>query len=210
VHQFGANVSAKQAGHERILADDTLAGCPVFGQNVGQERQGELSMRAISTSVLLALGATGLAACGSGQNAEQSTAAVQPAQPATPYKPVATVLDLMRSMIEIPAEIYWESVSVVVDIEGTHENMPQTELEWIEVWAAAMTLAETGNLLMMPPRAVDNDEWIRMSTDLVDVSLKAAQMASDRDFEGMLAVGEEIYNVCLECHQTYVPTLADL
>lgn len=170
-------------------------------------------MRAIPTSVLLALCATGLAACTSEQSAEESTATVRsaaPPAPATPYKPVATVLDLMRSMVEIPAEVYWESVSVVVDIDGTHENMPQTDLEWIEVWAAAMTLAETGNLLMMPPRAVDNDEWIRMSTDMVDVSLKAAQIASARDFEGMLAVGEEIYNVCLECHQTYVPTLPDL
>ena len=165
-------------------------------------------MRVISTTVLLALGAT--AACTSEQSAEDSTAAVQSAAPATPYKPVATVVDLMRSMVEIPAEIYWESVSVVVDIDGTHENMPETDLEWIEVWAAAMTLAETGNLLMMPPRALDNDEWIRMSTDLVDASLKAAQVASARDFEGMLAVGEEIYNVCLECHQTYVPTLQDL
>jgi hypothetical protein len=172
-------------------------------------------MRPISPTArlaLTALTAAGLAACGSEQSAEVSVQATPPAPatPATPYKPVATVVDLMRSMVEIPAEIYWESVSVVVDAEGTHENMPETDLEWIEVWAAAMTLAETGNLLMMPPRAVDNDEWIRMSTDMVDVSLKAAQIASARDFEGMLAVGEEIYNVCLECHQTYVPTLPDL
>lgn len=167
-------------------------------------------MRAISTWVLVSLAATGLVACGSEQNAEDSTAAVQNVQPATPYKPVATVVDLMRSMVEIPAEVYWESVSVVVDRDGQHENMPETDLEWIEVWAAAMTLAETGNLLMMPPRALDNGEWIRMSTDLVDVSLRAAQIASDRDFEGMLAVGEDIYNVCVECHQAYVPTLSDL
>jgi hypothetical protein len=162
-------------------------------------------MRAISTSALLALCAGGLAACGGDSTADDAAA-----QAATTYKPVATVVDLMRSMVEIPAEIYWQSVSVVVDADGTHENMPETDLEWIEVWAAAMTLAETGNLLMMPPRAVDNDEWIRMSTDLVNASLRAAQVASARDFEGMLDVGEEIYLVCLECHQTYVPTLPDL
>jgi hypothetical protein len=32
----------------------------------------------------------------------------------------------------------------------------------------------------------------------------------DRDFEGVLAVGEEVYNVCVECHRIYVPTLPDL
>jgi hypothetical protein len=171
-------------------------------------------MRSISRLGLLTLFAVGLTACG-GQDdgddpAEVGGNAAAAGSPATPYKPVATVVDLMRSAVTLSAETYWESVSVVVDIEGTHENMPETDLEWIEVWAAAMTLAESGNLLMMPPRAPDQGEWIRISTDLVDVGLRAAQIASDRDFEGMLAVGEEIYNVCVECHRIYVPTLPDL
>lgn len=159
----------------------------------------------------LGLGAliASLAACG-GQDSADTAAATQAQPPATPYKPVATVVDLMRSSVELSAERYWESVSVVVDIDGEHENMPETDLEWIEVWAAAMTLAESGNLLMMPPRAPDQGEWIRLSTELVDVSARAAQVALDRDFEGMLDVGEEIYNVCVECHQIYVPTLPDL
>jgi hypothetical protein len=160
---------------------------------------------------LLAFIAAGLVACGGQQSADESSARIEQAPaPATPYKPVATVVDLMRSMVEIPAEVYWESVSIVVDEDGEHENMPETDLEWIEVWAAAMTIAETGNLLMMPPRAIDNDEWIRLSTDLVDAGLRAAQIASDRDFEGMLDVGEQIYNVCVECHEAYVPALGGL
>jgi len=154
----------------------------------------------------LAVLATGiLAGCG-GQEAPEAPAA-EAAPAATPYKPVATLVDLMRSAVTLSAEVYWESVSIVVDAEGIHENHPETDLEWIEVWGAAMTLAEAGNLLMMPPRAVDNDEWIRLSTALVDVGLKAAQAASDRDFEAVLNVGEEVYNVCVECHETYVPTL---
>jgi hypothetical protein len=165
-------------------------------------------MSANSKWFLLALATAGLVACGQ-EIAEESTPTVQPA-PATPYKPVATVLDMMRSTVTLSTEVYWGSVSVVVDADGVHENQPETDLEWIEVWAAAMTLAESGNLLMMPPRALDNGEWIRISTDLVDVGLKAAQVAQARDFEGMLEVGEEIYNVCVECHRIYVPTLPDL
>ena len=172
-------------------------------------------MRAILKWGLLGLIATGLAACGGqesadGSAASEADAAAASLATATPYKPVATVVDLMRSAVTMSTETYWESVSVVVDINGTTENMPETDLEWIEVWAAAMTLAESGNLLMMPPRAVDNGEWIQFSTDLVDAGLLAAQIAADRDFEGMLDVGEQIYNVCVDCHRVYVPTLPDL
>jgi hypothetical protein len=167
-------------------------------------------MSSISKAVPAVLAGIMLAACGGGDTSSEAPAATAPAAPATPYKPVATVLDLMRSSVTLSAETYWESVSVVVDFDGVHENMPETDLEWIEVWAAAMTLAESGNLLMMPPRAPDQGDWIRISTDLGDVGLRAAQIAQARDFEGMLEIGEEIYNVCVECHRTYVPTMQDL
>jgi hypothetical protein len=75
-----------------------------------------------------------------------------------PYKPVASTVDLMRGLITLSAEVYWESVSVVVDDEGVHENMPQTDEDWIEVWAAGIALAESGNLLMMPPRAIQEEQ----------------------------------------------------
>jgi hypothetical protein len=166
-------------------------------------------MRSISWLGLAALIGC-VSACGGQSGADTAAPNAAAEAPATPYKPVATVVDLMRSSIELSAERYWESVSVVVDVDGEHELKPETDLEWIEVWAAAMTLAESGNLLMMPPRAVDQGDWIRLSTALVDTGFRAAQVASERDFEGMLAVGEEVYNVCVECHQIYVPTLPNL
>ena len=43
----------------------------------------------------------------------------------------------MRSSVNLSTEVYWGSVSIVVDADGVHENMPETDLEWIEVWAAA-------------------------------------------------------------------------
>lgn len=167
-------------------------------------------MRSNSRFALLGVVAIGLTACGGQQSADEPAVEAAPPAPATHYKPVATVLDLMRGTLSYAAVTYWQSVSIVVDADGIHENQPETEEEWEEIWAAGMTLAETGNLLMMPPRLIDEAEWIRMSTDLVDVGLRAAQVAIDEDFEGVLAVGEEVYNVCVECHRTYVPTLADL
>jgi hypothetical protein len=170
-------------------------------------------MYSVSRSCLFAAIPLALGACGgpeTGDEAAETGDATAAEMPATPYKPVATVADLMRSVVSLSAERYWGAVSVVVDADGEHENMPQTDLEWLELWGDAMTLAESGNLLMMPPRAPDQDEWIRLSTELVDVGARAAQLALDRDFEGVLAVGEDIYNVCSECHEIYVPTLPDL
>jgi hypothetical protein len=167
-------------------------------------------MRSTFKLSLLALSAVTFAGCGGQQSADEPPAEAAAPAPATHYKPVATVLDLMRGTLSYSALTYWQSVSIVVDADGIHENQPETEEEWEAVWAAGVTLAESGNLLMMPPRLIDEEDWIRMSTNLVDVGLRAAQVAIDEDFEGVLALGEEIYNVCVECHRTYVPTLADL
>ena len=71
-----------------------------------------------------------------------------------PYKPVATVRELMESVVAHAAETYWGSVQVIVDETGVHERVPQTDEEWEAVWAAGLSIAESGNLLMMAPRAV--------------------------------------------------------
>lgn len=154
-------------------------------------------MRPISNSAALALATTALAAC----------VAQQAVQSSSPYRPVANVLELMESVVAHSAEEYWGAVSIVVDEDGVTEDFPETDEEWEEVWAAAMSLAESGNLLMMPPRAVDDGDWIRYSQDLVDVGVEAAAAAEARDPERVLEVGERLYNVCVDCHARYVPEL---
>lgn len=170
-------------------------------------------MQRLFTAGSVVVAASILMACGPGEAPDVETEAASEADTARispPYKPVASMVDLMRSVITLSAETYWASVSVVVDAEGIQENMPQTDEEWIEVWAAGMALAESGNLLMMPPRAIDEEEWMAYSLGLVDAGFAAAQAALNRDFEGVLAEGETIYNACIECHRDYVPRLPDL
>src|SRR5690606_39092592 len=79
--------------------------------------------------------------------------AAAPAVRLAPFKPVATVKELMNGPIQWAADAYWQSVSITVDLEGTHENFPESDEEWHDVWSAALTVAESGNLLMMAPRA---------------------------------------------------------
>src|SRR5919106_222911 len=120
--------------------------------------------------------------------------AQQPDPP--PFKAAASVLQLMEGPIGHAAEVYWESVATIVDKDGIHEHFPQNDEEWEAVWAAGVTIGESGNLLMMSGRAKDNDEWTRLSAALVDVGMEAAAAAESKDPEKVLELGEKVYNVC--------------
>lgn len=122
-----------------------------------------------------------------------------------PFKPVTTVVELMESVIAHAAEIYWESVQVTVDEAGVHEQYPQTDEEWELVWANALALAESGNLLMMAPRAVDDGAWMQFSRSLIEAGVEAAAAAQAHDVDRVFAAGEQVYNVCTGCHARYIP-----
>jgi leucyl-tRNA synthetase len=124
-----------------------------------------------------------------------------------PYKPVTTVLELMESVIAHAAETYWESVQVTVDEEGVHERYPESDEEWEAVWAAALAIAESGNLLMMTPRAVDDGAWMQFSRSLIEAGVEAAAAAEAKNVERVFAAGEQVYNVCTSCHGRYATDL---
>jgi hypothetical protein len=127
-----------------------------------------------------------------------------PAEPSPPFMAVASTLELMESVIGHASEEYWGAVSVTVDESGVTEDYPETDEEWEEVWAAGITIAESGNLLMMAPRAVDDGAWMQLSRELVDVGVTAAAAARSKDPEQVFAAGEQVYNVCVACHARYV------
>ena len=131
----------------------------------------------------------------------------QPRAAAPPFKPVTTTLVLMESVIAHAAEVYWESVQVTVDADGVTERQPQTDEEWEFVWAAALAIAESGNLLMMAPRALDNGAWMEFSRSLIDAGVEAAAAAEAHDVDRVFAAGEQVYNACLGCHTRYVAAL---
>jgi len=124
-----------------------------------------------------------------------------------PFKPATTTLVLMESVIAHSAEVYWNSVQVIVDENGVTELKPQTDEEWEFVWAAALMIAESGNLLMMPPRAVDDGAWLQFSRSLIEAGTEAAAAAEAHDVDRVFAAGEQVYNACLGCHMRYVPQL---
>jgi hypothetical protein len=128
----------------------------------------------------------------------------QAATAGPPYKAAADVEQLMEGVVDPAARVYWNSVSTTISAKGIEEKFPQTDEEWNAVWGAALTVAESGNLMMMSPRARDNESWIKMSAELVDVGMLAAKAAKDRRPEDVLSAGEQVYNVCTRCHMKYL------
>jgi len=120
-----------------------------------------------------------------------------------PFKPMATVKDLMQSVVDPAADIVWDAVGTVVSEKGIEEWAPETDEEWARVRGASMILMESGNLLMMGDRARDNAAWMRMAQGLVDAGARALEATEARDPEAVFDIGEEVYNSCNSCHNLY-------
>jgi hypothetical protein len=126
-----------------------------------------------------------------------------PAPP--PYKPVADVKQMMQGIVDPSADVVWESVATIFTKDKIEERRPQTKQEWDHVRSNAMVLTESGNLLMMPPRAKDGGDWMKMAQALVDTASVALRAADAKDVEGLLKVGGEIDEACENCHKKYWP-----
>ena len=126
-----------------------------------------------------------------------------------PFEPVADVKTLMEAVIDPSADIVWDATGSIVSATETVVRSPQTDEEWERVRYAAVLLAESGNLLMMPPRARDQDVWMARARELVETGTKALKAAEAKDADGLLTIGGEIYEACSNCHQLYIPEIVD-
>ena len=82
---------------------------------------------------------------------------------------------------------------------------PTTDEQWVAVERAALELAESGNLLLIPGRAVDDGDWSRYSHMLIDTASKAYAAAQAKDIDGVSDAGNVIYEACEGCHKKYMP-----
>jgi hypothetical protein len=140
------------------------------------------------------LGIAGISSCGAG-----------PVPP--PFEPVADVKQLMTSILEPAAEVYWDAVGAVEDEKGTREFAPQTAAEWDAVKNSAYLIAESGNLLMMGSRVQDAGDWMAMSRGLIDAGRRALQAAESRDKDAVFSAGGDLYDACTRCHAKYAVSL---
>ena len=92
-------------------------------------------------------------------------------------------------------------------VNGVQVGGPKTDNDWKLVQANALTLAETGNLLLMGSRAKDQTGWITRTQAMMDAAREAARAAESKNVNAVFNAGGKIYQACTGCHLQYIPNL---
>jgi hypothetical protein len=142
---------------------------------------------------------------------------------------VASVRDIMESMVEPNADKLFDSVAIDVNATGIHEMKPETDEQWEELEHAAFGLAEAVTLIKMVGRPMaqpgemntdpDGPElapvviaakvnrsratWNKHATHLQDLAIKALAIVEKRDTKGLFDIGGDLDTACENCHLEY-------
>jgi len=129
-------------------------------------------------------------------------ALAQPQSPSEAFPPAATMKQLMVDLIH-PAS---NDILLFVYRGGSKDDK-----EWAAVRRSALTLAESGTLLMMPGRAPNpgnaQGEWMKDAKMLVDAGTAAYKAAQAKDAKALAALAERLDASCTACHKQYRPNV---
>jgi hypothetical protein len=137
-----------------------------------------------------------------------SSPAPAPALP--PFDTTLSVKEVMANIMDPNADTIWESVGTIMTKEGTFEKAPASDDEWNQVKASAMTLVETGNLLMIPVRSGGDAEWVKLTQAMIEQSKRVIKAASDHDKDATFNVGADLYDSCVNCHKRFDPAITSV
>ena len=183
----GASSVALEKERRKALRDSRAMTLVRVDLNNLETHSGRRPMPNKTACVLMMLG---LAGC-----TRHEAAAPTSAPPTTDaLRPIATVRQVMLG-ITVPAS------NAVFAVAG---QAPADDAGWEAVEASALAVAESGNLLLVKPRAVDDGDWKRWSVALVDAGVKAAKAAHSKDADATGVAGDDMYNVCEQCHAKYL------
>ena len=146
-------------------------------------------------------------------------------------KPVVSVKELMRDMIDPLADNIFDAVKTVNDKEGhTIETTPKTDEDWEKIRFGAVSLAEAAYLLKIPrPFAPPGDEnnstgpdaeelspaqiktkleadpvlWNAKIEALRNVGLQVLEIVKRKDVKELWDAGENLDQACESCHLIY-------
>ena len=151
-----------------------------------------------------------------------------PAPAAPPYNPVASIREVMNSVIDPNVDVVWNAVRTVIDHGKPTEHAPANDDEWAAMRHSALTVAEGANLLMMPGRAVappgagslapgielapdqvralidkNPNGWNQFARALQDSMQPALAAIDKKDSQALFEAGDKIDEVCESCHQVF-------
>ena len=176
-----------------------------------------------------------LAVLGSDCSSSKSTPVPAPVPPPSPalwgdLKPVVSVKELMRDMIDPIADNVFDAVKVIVTKKGMVETGPKTEEDWEKIRIGGVSLAEGASLLLIPrpfapagdmndsvgPNAVefspaeitakverDPVEWNARIQALRNVGLEVIDIVKRKDAKELWDATENLDQACENCHKSY-------
>ena len=145
-------------------------------------------------------------------------------------KPVVSVKELMKYMIDPAADNIFNAVSTTLTKDGLVEVEPKTEEDWGKIRIGAVSIAEGAYLLKIrrpftPPgdennstgpdavelspaqitAKVDRDpvEWNARIEAMRNVALEALDVIKRKDVAELWDVGENLDKSCEACHRSY-------
>ncbi len=145
-------------------------------------------------------------------------------------KPVVSVKELMRDMIDPIADNVFEAVSIVVNKRGRVEKVPKTQEDWDRIRVGGVALAESAYLLKvrrpftppgdlnnstgpdaveLPPDAItakvekDPVEWNARIEALRNVGLEVMDIVRRKDVLELWDASENLEAACENCHRSY-------
>jgi cytochrome c556 len=118
--------------------------------------------------------------------------------PSESFRPTASVKQLMLDLIH-PAS---NDILLMV-----YRGGPTDEKDWAAVRRNALTLSESGNLLMLPARARDQADWMKDVKLLMDAGAAAYKAARAKDASALAAIADPLDASCTTCHKQYRPNV---
>jgi len=180
---------------------------------------------------LLVLTAATLTSCSSPSSAPATARSSAPPQALWgDLKPVVSVKELMKYMIDPVADNIFNAVGSTMTKNGVVEVAPKTDEDWDKVRTGAISLAEGAYLLKVrrpftPPGDENNSsgpdavelspaqisakverdpvEWNARIEALRNVALEALDVAKRKDVQELWDVGENLDKACEACHRSY-------
>jgi cytochrome c556 len=114
------------------------------------------------------------------------------------FPPVANVKQLMLDLI------HPSSNEILLAI---YRGGAKDEKDWAVVRRSAVTLAESGNMLMLRGRARDQGDWMKDAKLLVDAGNAAYKAAQAKDNVALAALAPSFDASCTTCHKQYRPNV---
>lgn len=141
------------------------------------------------------------------------------------FIPIATVREIMESMMAPAAEAVWDSVAYISTKEYTIDSKPETDEDWQKLRWHAVTMAEAANALLIPGRRIgspgtvaddpehelspdemqamiDNNRsaWVGFAHAMHAQAMETIRIIDAKDVDGLSDVGGTIDAACEGCH----------